>query len=181
LAFASEALGGEREDRTLTWLLILPIPKPAMYVAKFVAILPYVLALNMGGFALLCLAAGRAGLLALSLFYWPVFWGTLAFAALFHLLAACFRRPALVGIIYCFFLETILGNLPGIMKRVSIGFYVRCMMFDSAERFGVQPEKPSVYLPVAAGPALATLSIATVVLLVAGMVVFSRASYQDLN
>ena len=73
---------------------------------------------------------------------------TLAFAALFHLMGAAFRRPAVVAIGYSFFLEIVLGNMPGYLKRVSIGFYAHCMMLEAAERHGVQMDRPAVYQPV---------------------------------
>jgi hypothetical protein len=177
LSFATEAFGGEREAHSLVWLLTRPLPRSAVYLAKFVALLPWSLALNVGGYTLLCLAAGRPGRVALQL-YWPaVVWGTMAFAALFCLIGALFRRPAVVAIVYSFFLETFLGNMPGYLKRVSISFYTRCMMYEAAERYGVQPEKPSIYLPVDATTAALVLAGITVALVVVGMVWFSRAEY----
>jgi hypothetical protein len=179
LSFATDAVGGEREANTLVWLLTQPLSRPAVYVAKFVAILPYSLGLNVGGFAILCAAAGRPGQLAFRLFWPAVTWGSLAFCALFHLIGAYYRRPAVVAIVYSFFLETILGNMPGNMKRVSIGFYMRCMMFEQAQTFGVQPEKPSVYAPVDGRTALWVLLGLTAFCLAAGMAVFSRSEYSD--
>ena len=58
LSFATEALGREREQQNLLWLLTRPLPRPAIYLAKFVALLPWCLLLNLGGFTLLCLVAG---------------------------------------------------------------------------------------------------------------------------
>ena len=181
LSFATEALGAEREGSSLVWLLTRPLSRPAIYLAKFVALLPWSLGLNLGGPALLCVAAGKPGALAFRL-YWPaVFWATLAFSALFHLMGASFRRSAVVAIVYSFFLETLLGNMPGYMKRVSIGFYTRCMMFDSAGEYGMQPESPHVYMPVDGVTAMSVLIVLTVLLLLLGMVVFSRSEYQDLT
>ena len=82
---------------------------------------------------------------------------------------------------YCFFLETILGNMPGYMKRISISFYSRCMMFDVAGEYGVQPEKPTVYLPVDGATGLWVLVSLTAALLVLGMVVFTRMEYHAEN
>jgi hypothetical protein len=181
LSFATEGLGREREAGNLVWLLTRPLSRPAIYLAKFLAILPWCLGLNLGGFALLCLVGGEPGRLALSI-YWPaVWWGSLAFCALFHLMAACFRRAAVVALLYVFFLETILGNLPGNLKRVSISFYVRCLMFDRAHDFGIQPERPLVYLPVSGTTAWFVLAGLTVGLLLAGMLVFARTEYLDVN
>jgi ABC-type transport system involved in multi-copper enzyme maturation permease subunit len=179
LSFATEALGGERESNNLIWVLSRPIPRPAIYLARFVALLPWCFALNLGGFALLCYLAGPPGRQALDLF-WPVIvWTTLAFAALFHLLGAVFRRPAVVAILYVFFLEIILNLMPGYLKRFSISFYARCMMFDVAEDLGIQPDSPSVFLPVTGPTALAVLLGLTAGLLVLGTILFTRTQYQD--
>jgi ABC-type transport system involved in multi-copper enzyme maturation permease subunit len=181
LSFATEALGGEREGRTLIWLLTRPMQRWSVYLAKFVALLPWSLGLNLGGFALLCLLAGRPGRLAFH-YYWPaVLLGTLAFCALYHLMAACFRRPAVVALVYSFFLEILLGNMPGYMKRVSIGFYTRCLMFDRGAAYNVMPEKASIYLPVSGATATAVLISATAVLLLVGMAVFSKAEYKEVS
>jgi len=162
-------------------LLHQPLPRPGIYLAKYIAVLFYSLAFNLGGFALICLVGGRAGRPAFSL-YWPgVVCATLAFSALFHLMGACFRRAAVVALVYSFFLETVLANMPGYMKRVSIGFYTRCMMFDEAQKFGIQPEKPYIYLPVGSLTAEWVLIGITALSLGIGMMVFSRSEYHDLN
>jgi hypothetical protein len=180
LSFATEALGGERESRSLVWLLSRPLSRPAIYTAKFAALLPWTLGLNLGGFGLLCLAAGAPGRQAFAL-YWPaVALASLAFCALFHLMSAIFRRPAVVAICYTFFLETILSTMPGYMKRISVGFYTRCLMFDSAESMGLlPPEKPSIYLPVDGATAATVLLGMTAGLLVLGMIVFARSEYWE--
>jgi ABC-type transport system involved in multi-copper enzyme maturation permease subunit len=180
LSFATEALGSERESRSLVWLLSRPLPRASIYLAKFVALLPWALAMNVGGFALICLAAGAPGQMALRLFWLPVVGATLAFCALFHLMGALFRRAAVVAIVYSFFLETVFGNLPGYLKRGSIGFYTRCLMFSSAEEYGVlPPERPQTYWPVQPATAWLVLALATVLLLVIGTVIFSRTEYRD--
>jgi ABC-2 type transport system permease protein len=179
LTFATEALGRERESGNLLWLLTRPLSRPAIYLAKFVSMLPWTLALNLGGFALLCAAAGTPGWLALRV-YWPaVLLGTLAFSALFHLLGMWLRRAAVVGILYAFFLETLMGNLPGHLKRASISFYTRCLMFDRAHGLGIQPERAATYLPVNGITALGVLAGLTICLLVLGMMVFARKEYLD--
>ncbi len=181
LSFATEALGGERESQSLIWLLTRPIPRPAIYLAKFVALLPWSVGLNVVGFALLCLAGGPAGRRALGL-YWPaVVWATLAFSTLYMLLGAYFRRPAVVAIVYSFCLEVVLANMPGYMKRVSIGFYTRCLMYGTAEQYGIQPDKPNVFLPVDGTTALAVLVGGTALLLGLGMWVFSRTQYVEID
>ncbi|HVS36700.1 MAG TPA: ABC transporter permease subunit [Gemmataceae bacterium] len=179
LSFATEAIGGEREQNSLIWLLARPLPRWAVYLAKFLALLPWCLALNVGGFALLCAAGGRPGWTCLALFWPAVLAASLAFAALFHLIGAVFRRPAIIAIGYSFCLEIILGDMPGYMKRVSIGFYAHCMMLETAAARGVQMDEPAVYMPVDGTTALVVLLLAATALLVLGMVVFSRKQYHE--
>lgn len=180
LSFATEAVGGERESRTLVWLLTRPLPRWSIYLAKFVAVLPWCLALNLGGFAILCLLGSEPGRLALRLFWPAVLGGTLAFCSLFHLMSALFRRAAVLSLVYAFFLEWVLGNMPGTMKRISISFYARCLMFEAGEPYGLQPDRPAIYLPVSGATAWVVLLGMTVAFLLMGMVVFSRSEYQDL-
>ena len=103
----------------------------------------------------------------------------MAFSALFYLAGACFRRPAVIAIVYSFFLETLLGNMPGYLKRVSIGFYARSMMFEAARGYGLQPEKPSVYLPVSGTTAALVLAGLTAGLLVLGAALFARSQHHE--
>jgi ABC-2 type transport system permease protein len=181
LSFATEALGREREQRNLLWTLTRPLPRPAIYLGKFVALLPWCVVLNLGGFAAICLAGGEAGLAALAL-YWPaIVVSTVTFAALYHLMGALFRRPAVIAILYSFFLETVMGNLPGHLKRASISFYMRCLMYDRASVYSLTPDRPLLYEPVDGAVAWAVLTGLTVVLLAAGAWVFARTEYLDVG
>ena len=65
---------------------------------------------------------GRDAFLA----FWPaVVCSTFAFTALFMLIGTYFRRPAVVAIVYSFFLEVILDNMPGFLKRASVSRFRR--------------------------------------------------------
>jgi ABC-type transport system involved in multi-copper enzyme maturation permease subunit len=181
LSFATEALGGERESQCLIWVLSRPLPRWSIYLAKFVALLPWSVGFNVGGFAVLCLVAGPPGRRALALFWPAVLLATLTFSALFLLIGAWFRRPAVVAMVYSFCLEVVLGNMPGYLKRVSIGFYTRCLMFDRAGQYGIQPDNPDVFLPVDGLTAAAVLVGATAALLGLGMWLFARTQYHEVD
>src|SRR5262249_7087403 len=123
VSFATEALGGEREGSRLVWLLTRPLARPAIYLAKYLAQLPWSVGLTLGGFVALCLAGGRSGPLAIRL-YWPaVLCGVLAFTSLYYFIGAFFKWPAVVALVYSFFLETLMGDMPGYLKRASVSFY----------------------------------------------------------
>jgi len=179
LSFATDALGQEREQRTLIWFLTRPLPRWSIYLGKWLAALPWCISFNLGGFALICYAGGEPGRLAFRT-YWPaIFLGTVSFSALFHLIAAVFRRPAVVALLYSFFFETLVGDLPGDLKRLSISFYIRSLMYAATEGMTITPDALTVYAPVSATTAWGVLLGSTVVFTLAGIWFFSRQEYQE--
>jgi ABC-2 type transport system permease protein len=181
LSFASGALGQERENRSLVWLLTRPLPRSAVYLAKFLGVLPWCLALTVGGFGLLCLAGGPTGWEAFALYGPGVLAGSLAFAAVFYLFGALFPRPAILGLLYAFFFETLLSELPvpGTLKRLSINYYTRCLLYNEAAANGVPVESSSLFVPVSATTAWAVLLGVTVGVTALGMWLFGRMEHRD--
>jgi ABC-type transport system involved in multi-copper enzyme maturation permease subunit len=181
LSFATEALGREREAHNLVWVLTRPLSRPAVYLAKLLAVLPWCVGFNFLGFTLICLTAGPTGWRAFELYWAAVLGATAAYTALFHLMGAWFRRAAVVAVLYTFFLESFMGSMPGYWKRVSISFYTRCLMFENGKEYGVWPRRPDMYLPVGGQAAWWVLGVVTVLFVVWGMYVFSRSEYLDLS
>jgi ABC-2 type transport system permease protein len=181
LSFASGALGHEREGRSLVWLTTRPLPRSGVYLAKFLGVLPWCLALTVGGFGLLCLAGGPTGWKAFTLYGPGVFAGSLAFAAVFHLFGALLPRPAIIGLLYAFFFETMLSELPipGTLKRLSINYYTRCLLYSSAETEGVPTESSSLFVPVSTETAWVVLLGVTVAVTAIGMWLFARIESRD--
>jgi ABC-type transport system involved in multi-copper enzyme maturation permease subunit len=181
LAFASGSIGSERESRTLIWLTTRPLPRWAIYLAKLLATMPWVLGISAIGFGALCLAGGHLGQRAIGI-YWPaVLAAAVAFTCLFHLVGAVFRRPAVIGLVYIFFFETLVSNLPGSMKQLSLSYYVRSLFYNAtaAEIATVQPESVDVYAPVDNPTAWAMLLGVAVVLTAMGMFLFGRQEPKD--
>jgi hypothetical protein len=181
LSFATEALGREREAGNLVWVLTRPLSRPAIYLGKLLAALPWVLGFNLVGFAVICAVAGPPGFRALGL-YWPaVVVGSVTYAALFHLMGAWFRRAAVVAVVYAFFIESFMGRMPGYWKRISVSFYTKCLVFASGADQGVEPRNPTTYLAVTAPTALCVLATATALFLAWGVIVFTSSEYLDLS
>ena len=114
--------------------------------------------------------------------YWPaVVAGTLGSAALFHLIGAVFRRPAVVGLVYIFFFEMLVANLPGSLKQLSLNYYTRSLLYNEATAAltVVSQESLDVYAPASGPEAWATLLAAAVAFTLVGMVLFSRQEPQD--
>jgi hypothetical protein len=84
---------------------------------------------------MLCQMAGTPGGEAWALFWPASLLGAAAYAALFLLVGTIFRHGTIISLAYWFFLEVLFGNMPGIIKRISVAFYVRSMIYDAgAER-----------------------------------------------
>jgi hypothetical protein len=137
------------------------------------------LGLNLLGFALLCLAAWPAGRPAL-LLYWPaVAVATVTFSALFLLIGATFRWPAVVSIVYSFCLELVFGLMPGYLRYASVSYYAKCLMFHQEMTLGVESDRPELYL---SGPtAAAVLLLLAAALLGLGAWLFSRKEYHEVD
>jgi ABC-2 type transport system permease protein len=179
LAFASGALGTEREARSLIWLTTRPLPRSAIYLATFLGAVPWCVAFAVGGFAVLCAAAGPVGREAFAAFWPAAAGGTVAFAALFHLVGAAVRRPVVVGLVYVFFFEALVAALPGSLKLLSLSFYARSLIYNEAVAAGYPGAMLDVPDPVSAGTAWAVLAAATAALLAAGAWRFATAEYRD--
>ncbi|MBA4187215.1 MAG: hypothetical protein C0467_04270 [Planctomycetaceae bacterium] len=179
LAYASAAFGTERESRSLVWVMTRPMPRSAIYLAKFVGTLPWCVLFALGGFGALCLAGGDYGHRAFPL-YWPAAAaGTVAFSALFHLVGALFRRPVVVGLVYVFFFEALVAALPGSLKLLSLTFYSRSLMYNAATEVGYPAGMMDFSQPESSSTAWFVLGIATISLTVLGTWLFARLEYRD--
>jgi hypothetical protein len=180
LSYASGAFGTDRESRSLVWLMTRPIPRSGIYLAKFVGTLPWCLAFGMGGFVAICLAGGTLGREAL-VRYWPAaMMATLAFAALFHLVGAIFRRPVVVGLVYVFFFEAVVAALPGSLKLLSLTFYARSLMYNEASAADYPVDMlPAMTSAVSSETAWSVLAVATTGITLLGMWLFARSEYRD--
>jgi len=183
LVFGAGALGEEREDKTLSYLLTRPVPRWGIFVGKYAAALPVTLVLNAGGLWLLqkvALLGGQPDLHGAFELYAPaVLLGTLAYLGLFHFLGAAFRHSTLISIAYVFFVEVFLGRVPGVLKRVSICFYTWSMVYEVGQPLGVQAPPRVVFLPVGGDVARLVLLLIAATFVILGAVYFSRREYTE--
>jgi ABC-type transport system involved in multi-copper enzyme maturation permease subunit len=180
LCYASVGVAGERQEGTLVYLLSTPLRRVTIYVAKFSAGLTLVLAWNLAGLAAVGRIAGPAGWDSFVRFWPVILLSSLAYTSLFHLFSVSLGRATIVSVGYALFLETFLGNMPGIVKRVAITFYTQCLVFDLGADLGLGPaggRNPALFLPLSGSVAQTTLVTLAVVLFCAGLLVFSRREY----
>jgi ABC-2 type transport system permease protein len=181
LAYGTGAIGAERESRTMIWLFTRPLPRWSVYLAKYLGVLPWCLLTSVGGFVILGLAGGQLGQRAIAT-YWPAaVAGTIAFTALFHFIGALFRRPTVIGLVYIFFFETLVANIPGSLKQISLNYYVKSLIYSQATEAiqSTSPENLDLYAPTDVLNSWLALLGATVLITVAGMWFFSRQEPQE--
>lgn len=181
LAYGTASLGGDREDRTLLFLLVRPIPRALVLLGKFSASVPLALGVLLACFAGYCLLSGDAGRNAWTAYLPVVLLSTIAYLAVFHLFAVLFRHATTVALIYALFMELVLGNMPGIIKRLAISYYGRALMYARGEPWGVQAPPAQWFEPISPAAATWALLALTVASLAAAMAVFHWREYRDLS
>jgi ABC-2 type transport system permease protein len=135
LLFASGMVQDDVEEQTLTYLLIRPIPRWLIYVAKAAATWLVLSALaavftsaamaavywgtsDLDAPALLRRALLISGLLALSLF---------AYVAIFGALSLSTRRSLVLGVGYIVVFEGVLANIDFVVRHATVMYYIRTL------------------------------------------------------
>jgi ABC-2 type transport system permease protein len=182
ICYGTGAVGSEREDGTLVYVLITPLPRPLAYLTKYAASILLVLAWTAASFSVAGVAGGKWGMEAVKLFWPAMMLGATAYSSLFSTLGAAFRRGTIISLAYALFLEGLLGNMPGIVKRVSVSFYIKCMIFAEGAEYEMVPRiARELFLPIDGRTAAWVLAGLAVALLLIGVVTFSRREYRDLS
>jgi ABC-2 type transport system permease protein len=133
LFYGTALISEEVEGKTLTYLLVRPIPKPTIMIGKFLALVwigsLLVLPTIIISYAILYLRGDMQpffedigtlgkdiGIVCLAL---------LAYGSFFSLLGAWLKHSILSGLIYAFGWEGIVSYLPGFTRKLTITHYVQ--------------------------------------------------------
>lgn len=184
ISYGAASIGGEREDRTLIYLLITPIPRPLIYLIKAAAALLLVELWATTSLAAFCLIAGEYGKEVFWIFLPGVLLGAAAYGSLFLLIGAAFRHGTIISLAYWFFLEVLFGAMPGIVKRMTVSFYVRSWLYDAGSELRLGPQgriNKEMFQAVSGETAILVLSLIVIGLLGAGAWIFSNRSYEELG
>ncbi len=136
LLYASGIIQDEQEEQTITYLLLRPIPKWAIYTLKLLAAmtttsllvfvftgLTYV-AIYLGGDVPIGEVAVR-WLTASSIFALSA----ITYCSLFGLLSLLTKRILVVGILYTAVVEGLLANFPFSIRLVTVVYYARLIAY----------------------------------------------------
>ena len=138
LLYGSGMIQDEQEEQTITYLLIRPIPKWALYLTKLLATLTTTVfltalftaltyaAIYYGGGAQSDQAVSRC-LHAASIHCLAI----VAYCCLFGVMSLLTRRTLIVGIVYAAIFEGFLANLPLSIRLITVIYYARIIAFRS--------------------------------------------------
>jgi len=140
LLYASGIIQDEQEEQTITYLLVRPIPKWAIYTIKLLATLVTAVVLTVV-FTVLTYAAIFIGadvqgeniplrcLKTASIHSLAV----VSYCSLFGLISLITKRILVVGIVYTVVVEGLLANLPFGIRLVTVIYYTRLIAYRSME------------------------------------------------
>jgi ABC-2 type transport system permease protein len=136
LVLSSGLIQDEIEEQTLTYLLVRPIPKWVVYLAKLLAAQLVTMALLALAVASTALALGwdqpaiqpATWSLEMTRFFSILSLSLLCYNAVFALLGLLVRRPLTIGVAYILLLEGILANIEFAARKVTVMFHARVLM-----------------------------------------------------
>jgi ABC-2 type transport system permease protein len=176
LLYAAGIVRDEIEEQTLTYLLLRPLPRWALYITKLLATI-LVTSLLTGVFTVLTLAV----------IYWdsPEQWhaamteraprmvallavAQAGYCSLFGAISLLMRWSVFVGIGYIIIFEGLLANIPLLTRQLTVMYYFRVMAMRWFDPPGSRDWSIDLTTAPSAGDCLLTLLIATLVLMLFG-------------
>jgi ABC-2 type transport system permease protein len=137
------AIVDEMEGRTLTYLTLRPIPRPAIFMGKTLAGITLACAQVLIPILLLfivCVAKSSdfgATLGSLAQLSGAAMMGVITYSFIFAFLGAAFSTSMLPSIIFFVFFEMMLAALP-VMELLSVRYYIRMLGgLTASDRFGI--------------------------------------------
>jgi ABC-2 type transport system permease protein len=177
LFYGTSVTAEEVENRTLSYLITRPLPKPAIVMGKFAAYSFLMFAMVALSLTLSYFVMNSARLAEPEL-YWAFLrylgvlgLGILAYAAFFTFLGTVLKRAIIVGLVFGFGWENVIQYFPGSTQRFSIVHYLKSLLpYQSGGRntgrgvalllFRLEPTKPLVAVLALAAITAALLALA---------------------
>lgn len=135
LLYAAGSIQDEVEEQTLTYLLVRPLPRWALYATRLAA-----------AWLTTALLTGLFTTLTLAVLYWntPQLWGEIlprraavvagvmalaqaGYCSLFGLIGLLTRRALIAGLGYIIIIEGMLSNFDAVVRRLTVTYYFRVL------------------------------------------------------
>jgi len=135
LIFAGGMIRNEIEEQTLTYLLVRPLPKWAIYLTKLLAtvLIAFLLASVFTTLTYVAIYWGMEDL-GKEIFPTRVFktccllgLAILSYCSLFGCLSLFIRWSLIVGVIYILLFEGLLANIDFVLRRLTVMYYIRVL------------------------------------------------------
>src|SRR5262245_61017859 len=146
LVYASGIINDEQEEQTLTYLLVRPIPRWAIYVVKLLATLTTTIMLTVIFTTLTYAATYVGGDVALSVVAERCVkaaaihsLAVTVYCCLFGVMSLVTRYALVVGILYTAIFEGLLANLPFGIRLITVIYYTRLLAYRSMEFIAKTP------------------------------------------
>jgi len=136
LLYASGIVHDEQEEQTITYLLLRPIPKWAIYTIKLLAVMTTTAVLVAVFTVLTYLAiyvgtqvpAGEVAARSLKTASIQVL-AVITYCSVFGLMSLLTKRVLIVGILYTAIVESLLANLPFSIRWITVIYYTRLIAY----------------------------------------------------
>jgi ABC-2 type transport system permease protein len=182
LLFAAGVIQDEVEEQTLTYLLLRPLPRWALYVVKLLV-----------AWLVTSVLSGAFTALTLAVIYWetPQVWPTQAaklaallalaqagYCSLFGLVGLLTRRSLIVGLGYIIAIEGLLANIEFVLRRLTVMYYFRVLSIRWLEL--PESREWSIDLKVApsASDCVLTVLVASAVFVLLGAMLMMRREFR---
>ena len=146
LLYASGVIQDELEEQTITYLLIRPIPKWALYIVKMLATITTAIVLTTiftGCTYIAVYAHGPAHEHVLQRYLVAIAIHSLAvvtYCCLFGFISFLTKRALVVGILYAAIVEGLMANLPLSVRLITVIYYTRIIAYRTLHFVAVGPQ-----------------------------------------
>ena len=186
LLCAAGIIRDDVEEQTLTYVLLRPVPRTAIYALKLLAaMVTSSLLTSLFTVATLLLIAWMTGE-PLTAGLWmqggkiaAIFsMAQVAYCGLFALMALFMRRALLVGVVYIIFFEGLLASFDTIARRMTVMYYFRVLVLRWLEPFSGAAWKFDLRTAPSSMTCALSLLGAGLVLTVFGSLIFSVSEFR---
>jgi len=182
LFYGTALISDEIDDKTITYLFMRPVPKPVLYLGKYLAYVTASALLLLPSASLCFLIAMAADPSGEAGRHLPIFLqdlavlalGLLAYGGLYALIGTVSKRPIYVGVAFAILWESVVTFIPGYMSKMTIKHYLLSLIPHPVSQRGV--------LAIFEQPTSAPVSVIALLAISAGLValgayVFTHREY----